>query len=101
MTPAPDREQQRFQSFTGMNMAQFMNATGKVPYDTYDTQNGRTFLVEGQTVTEYLPPAYGVPAIATHSRCEIQLHTRIVGTTKSPESFEITGTTRRGPCGNI
>lgn len=60
-TDMPNHEQARFASFTGMTMAEYMRETGTVPFDKYDTAQGRTFLVAGSTVTEYLPPAYGVP----------------------------------------
>ena len=91
----------RFDTFNGMTVAQFAMDTGLVPYDHFDTNSGRTFLVSGPTSSVFIPPTMGAPGVVAHNQCLIQLMTQNVDGRATADSWVIQGTARRGNCANV
>ena len=91
----------RLDSFQGMTVAQFAADTGLVPYDHFDTNSGRTFLVSGPSSSVYIPPTMGAPGVVAHNQCLIQLMTQNVDGQATADSWVIRGTSWRGNCANV
>jgi hypothetical protein len=84
----------------GLTMAQFTARTGLVPRDMMPTATGRTFVVEGRTVTLVTPGAYGAPTVAASQTCRILLDTFRIADQVSADSWAIKDVTWSGPCAN-
>lgn len=72
----------RIESFKGLTMAQFSATSGMVPYNAYNTSEGRTFLV-------------------SEPGCDLLLHTVPIDGRAVADSWRIEHVTARGACGAI
>ena len=93
-------EDARFASFRGLTMAQFSQRTGLVPYDYYDTNDGRVFLVSSAPRALVVPSGLGVPTQVINAQCNIQVQTKPTGGANA-DGWVIVGTIRQGICRNV
>jgi len=87
------------QDAIGWTMAEFMSRSGLAPHDAYPTPgNGRTFVVEGRSVTLVTEGSYGAPTVASSSTCRILLDAFHDGAGEGPATWRIRRVDWSGPC---
>jgi hypothetical protein len=85
---AEEAQQQRFQSFIGMTMAQWMAETMVTPHNYYDTSGQRVFV------------AFKPAPLAGYG-CDMQITTRPNGTGTGADAWTIVSIRRQGGCANM
>lgn len=83
----------RLKPYIGRTVADFSRDTGLVPSDSYDTAQGRTFIVNGPVIAVAVSPG-----VAVAGGCKMQLETVATGTRRTADDWRIVSIDARGPC---
>lgn len=94
------QQEEHLRNVIGLTMAEFMQRTGLVPSTMFETATGRTFIVEGRSVTLVTQGSYGAPTVANTQTCRIQLQTSQSGSRSGPDAWRIVDVNWTGPCSN-
>lgn len=92
----------RMTTFLNMSMAQFMTQTGQVPTTYFPTATGRTYVIEGPTIT-YVSPGFSGNYIQTgptiqQYRCRLMLETEPNGSGSGADKWIIKAVNWFGTC---
>jgi len=88
-----DDRSARLKPHIGRTVADFSRDTGLTPNSSYDTAQGRTFVVDG--------PALAVavaPGVVSSGGCRMQLEAVATGPRSTADDWRITAINATGPC---
>jgi len=83
----------RLKPHIGRTMADFSRDTGLAPSDSYNTAEGRVFVVNGPTLAIAV-----APGVVASGGCKMQIETVAVGTQSTADNWRITAINANGPC---
>lgn len=90
---ATDDRYARLKPYIGRSVAEFSRDTGLVPTNSYDTAQGRTFIVNGPVLAVAVSPG-----VVAAGGCKMQIETVSTSPRGTADDWRIVAIDARGPC---
>lgn len=87
----------RLKPYIGRSVAEFSRDTGLVPSTSYDTAQGRVFVVNGPVIAVPVPSSTS-PSIVTAGGCRMQIETTATNPRGTADDWRIVSIDAHGPC---